>query len=124
LAVDAHGNPVRMLITAGTTADCTQAGKLIEGIDADNLIADKGYDSDEIVDLAEGAGMQAVIPPRKNRKEPREYDEYLYRLRHLVENAILKIKQWRGVATRYAKNTASFLAAVHIRCIAIWARIY
>jgi len=122
--VDAHGNPVRMLITAGTTADCTQAGKLIEGIDADNLIADKGYDSDEIVDLAEGAGMQAVIPPRKNRKEPREYDEYLYRLRHLVENAILKIKQWRGVATRYAKNTASFLAAVHIRCIAIWARIY
>ncbi|MDR2573405.1 MAG: IS5/IS1182 family transposase, partial [Desulfovibrio sp.] len=32
-------------------------------------------------------------------------------------------KRWRGIATRYAKNTVSFLAAVHIRCIAIWAKI-
>ena len=113
-----------MLVTAGTTADCTQAGKLVEGIDADNLIADKGYDSDEIVDLAQGSGMQVVIPPKKNRKTQREYDKYLYRLRHLVENAFLQLKQWRGIATRYAKNTASFLAAVHIRCFAIWAKIY
>jgi len=88
------------------------------------LIADKGYDSDEIVGLAGSAGMQAVIPPKRNRKELREHDEYLYRLRHLVENAILLLKQWRGIATRYAKNTASFLAAVHIRCIAIWVKIY
>jgi transposase len=113
-----------MLVTAGTTADCTQAGKLIEGIDANNLIADKGYDTDEIVDLAQDVGMEVVIPPKKNRKVLREYDAYLYRLRHLVENAILQLKQWRGIATRYAKNTASFLAAVHIRCIAIWAKIY
>ncbi|MDR2572997.1 MAG: IS5/IS1182 family transposase, partial [Desulfovibrio sp.] len=33
------------------------------------------------------------------------------------------LKRWRGIATRYAKNTVSFLAAVHIRCIAIWAKI-
>jgi transposase len=96
----------------------------VEGIDAGNLIADKGYDSDEIVNFAQDAGMQVVIPPKRNRKEPREYDKYLYQLRHLVENAFLKLKQWRGIATRYAKNTASFLAAVHIRCIAIWAEIY
>ena len=122
--MDAHGNPVRMLITAGTTADCTQAGKLVEGIDADSLIADKAYDSNEIIELAQGAGMQVVIPPKKNRTEQREHDTYLYRLRHLVENAFLQLKQWRGIATRYAKNTASFLAAVHIRCITIWAKIY
>jgi transposase len=113
-----------MLITAGTTADCTQAGHLVEVIDADNLIADKGYDSDKVVDLAQSAGMQVVIPPKKNRKEQREYDKYLYSLRHLVENAFLQLKQWRDIATRYAKNTASFLAAVHIRCIAIWAKLY
>lgn len=53
----------------------------------------------------------------------RGYDKYIYRLRHLVENAFLEWKRWRGIATRYAKNTASFLAAVHIRCIAIWAKI-
>jgi transposase len=113
-----------MLVTAGTTADCTQACKLVEGIDAGSLIADKGYDSDAIVKQARASGMQAVIPPKKNRKEQRKYDKYLYRFRHLVENAFLHLKAWRGIATRYAKNTESFLAAVHIRCIAIWARIY
>ncbi len=43
LAVDAHGMPVRVLITQGTTADCTQASRLIEGFDADYLLADRGY---------------------------------------------------------------------------------
>jgi transposase len=60
--------------------------------------------------------MTVVIPPRKHRVAPRTYDRYLYRLRHLVENAILKLKGWRGIATRYVKNVVSFLAAVPIRC--------
>ena len=59
--------------------------------------------------------MNAVIPPRKSRKVQREYDKDIYKLRHLVENAFLHLKRWRGIATRYAKNTASFLAATHIR---------
>lgn len=87
------------------------------------MLADRGYDTNELIELATAAGMQIVIPPKKNRKEQREYDEYLYKLRHLVENAFLLLKRWRGIATRYAKNTASFLAAVQIRCIAIWANI-
>jgi len=69
-------------------------------------------------------GMEIVIPPKKNRKVLRFYDKDLYKLRHLVENAFLLLKRWRGIATRYAKNTASFLAAVQIRCIAIWLNIY
>ncbi|MEK7236652.1 MAG: transposase, partial [Nitrospirota bacterium] len=107
----------------GTTADCTQAGRLIEGITAGYLIADKGYDSDAIIDQANGQGMAAVIPPRTNRTTQRPYDEDLYKLRHLVENAFLHLKRWRGIATRYAKHAASFLAAVQIRCIALWANI-
>lgn len=67
--------------------------------------------------------MQVQIPPRKNRKALRDYDEYLHRQRHLVENAFLHIKQWRGIATRYAKNLALFLAAVQIRCLALWLKI-
>jgi transposase len=121
--VDAHGMPVRVIITQGTAADCTQALPLIEGIDAEHLLADRGYDSDAIVEQAEKQGMKAVIPPRKNRKILREYDKDLYKLRHLVENAFLHLKRWRGIATRYAKNTASFLAAVQIRCLALWANI-
>ena len=112
-----------MFVTSGAVADCKKACALIEGFDAEYVLADKGYDSDTVVEKVEDTGAIAVIPPRKNRKEQREYDKYLYKLRHLVENAFHVLKQWRGVATRYAKNTASFLAAVHIRCIAIWAKI-
>jgi transposase len=61
--------------------------------------------------------------PKRNRKIQREYDEELYKLRHLVENAFLHLKRWRGIETRYAKNAASFLAAIHIRCITLWAAI-
>jgi transposase len=115
--------PVRIFITKGTTADCTQAEKLIEGFAANILLADRGYDSNAIVKKAEEAGMQVVIPSRKNRKKQREHDEILYKLRHLVENAFMALKRWRGIATRYAKRTASFLAAVQIRCLAVWAKI-
>jgi transposase len=83
----------------------------------------KGYDSGAIVAKAESQHMEVVIPPRKNRLEQRTYDKALYRLRHLVENAFLHLKRWRSIATRYAKNTVSFLAAVQIRCIALWAAI-
>lgn len=96
---------------------------MIEGITAEALLADKGYDTDAIVEQAKNQGMKAIIPPKKNRKIQREYDQELYKLRHLVENAFLHLKRWRGIATRYAKNTASFLAAVQIRCIALWANI-
>ena len=115
--------PVRALITQGTTADCTQAKSLIEGLEAEHLLADRGYDRDAIVDLAVDQGMAVVIPPKKNRKVQRDYDKNLYKIRHLVENAFLHLKRWRGIATRYAKNTASFLAAIHIRCILLWANI-
>ncbi|BFU90230.1 MAG: IS5 family transposase [Nitrospira sp.] len=115
--------PVRVVTTEGTRADCTQASTLIEGIDADHLIADKGYDTDAILEQARRGGMHTVIPPKKNRKDQRAYDEDLYKLRHLIENAFLMLKQWRGIATRYAKNSTSFLAAVQIRCLALWLNI-
>jgi transposase len=117
--VDAFGMPLRILVTSGTTADCQKAEELIETIDAQHLLADRGYDTDAIVEMATQAGMQVVIPPKRNRKEQREYDKGLYRYRHLVENAFMKLKQWRGVATRYAKSTKSFLAAVQIRCLVL-----
>ena len=123
LAVDADGMPVRVLVTSGTVADCKRAVALIDGLFADYLLADKGYDTNEIIQWAIDHGMIAVIPPKKNRLDQREYDHYLYRLRHLVENAFLKLKQWRGIATRFAKNTSSFLAAVQIRCFMLWAGI-
>ena len=77
------------------------------------LLADRGYDSNALLEQAKNQDMEAVIPPKKNRTMQRPYDEDLYKLRHLVENTFLHLKRWRGIATRYAKNSASFLAAVH-----------
>jgi len=121
--VDAHGMPIRVFVTSGTVHDCKQACELIDGFTAEWLLADRGYDSNEIINKAVSQNMKTVIPPRKSRREQREYDDDLYKLRHLVENAFLFLKQWRGIATRYAKNTTSFVAAVQIRCIVIWAAI-
>jgi len=96
---------------------------LIDGFPAEWLLADRGYDSNAIIEKAVSQNMKIVIPPKKNRKEQRDYDKYLYRLRHLVENAFLHLKRWRGIATRYAKNSASFFAAVQIRCISLWLKV-
>ena len=123
LAVDANGMPVRILVTEGTRADCKEAVHLIEGISAEALPADRGYDTNDILAYAVSAGMEPVIPPKRNRKEQRDYGKYLYKLRHLVENCFLTLKRWRGIATRYAKTSDAFIAAVHVRCIAIWAAI-
>ena len=115
--------PVQFFIASGTTADCTIAMRLIDGFQAKYLLADRGYDTNDILAYAVSAGMELMIPPKKNRKEQRNYDKYLYQLRHLVENCFPTLKRWRGIATRYAKTSDAFIAAVHVRCIAIWAAI-
>jgi len=123
ISVDAHGWPLGCTVTKGTWLDCKEAPKLIQDIVAESLLAGGAYDSNEIIQLAEKRGMQVAIPPRKNRKFKCAYDKHLYKLRQLVGNEILHLKRWRGIATRYAKNSASFLAGVQIRCIAMWASI-
>ena len=105
-------------------ADCSLALPLIEGIAAECLLADKAYDTNEIIATARESGMNPVIPPKSNRREKRDYDRALYKLRHLVENGFLEFKQWRGVATRYAKRAASYLAACQLRAVMIWSKLF
>ena len=121
--MDANGNPIRIAVTKGTAADCKQAIPLIEGIVAEALVADKAYDTNEIIAYAKDHDMTVVIPPKSNRKKQRDYDKYLYKLRHLIENAFLKLKRLRGIATRYAKTTISFHGAVVLSCILQWLRL-
>ena len=90
------------------------------GLKAQVFIADRGYDTDAIVEGKQKEGMEVVIPPRVHRKVQRQYDKYLYKLRHLVENAFLALKQWRGIASRYAKRLSSYLASVQIRSLHTW----
>ena len=122
LAVDSHGMPVRLAVTEGTIADCSQAISLIEGIEAECLLADKAYDTNEIITTVRELGMDPVIPPKSNRREQRDYDRALYKLRHLVENGFLEFKQWRGVATRYLTWRGPFSGGKRISGIQAVAR--
>jgi len=94
-AVDALGNPIRLILTEGQASDYTKADDLIEGFSADYVIADKGYDSDTFVMSVQNVGGQAVIPPRSNRKVMRDYDTVLYKERNLVERFFQKLKHYR-----------------------------
>ena len=124
MAVDSHAMPVRLAVTGGTVADCSQALSLIGGIEAGCLLADKAYDTNEIIGALGELEIEPVIPPKSNRREKRGYDRALYQLRHLVENGFLEFKQWRGIATRYAKRAASYLAACQLRAVMIWSKLF
>ena len=96
------------------------AHDLINGIDAQAAIADKGYDADHLAERIADAGIEVVIPPKRNRKVQRHYDAYLYKERNRIERFFNKLKQFRRVATRYDKLIANFMGFVKLAAIAIW----
>ena len=120
LLVDAKGQPMRFILTGGQVHDATQAIPLLTGIKADHVLGDKGYDSDQIVAFIQQQGAVAVIPPRSNRKTPRDYSRELYKLRNLVERAFNRLKHWRRISTRYDRRAVNFLAALYLVSALIW----
>ncbi len=117
---DALGNPLRLILTPGNVADCTQAELLLEGIAAGDVLADKGYDSDAIVKYIEDSGAGVVIPPKANRTIQRLCDFALYCERNLVERFFNKIKHYRAVATRYAKRKRNYMAFLTLVSVMLW----
>ena len=114
--------PVRLILTPGQAADVTQAKPLIEGLPLEVVIADKGYDSQAVVEMIEAQGGEAVVPSRSNANSPRKTDWARYKDRNLVERFWSKIKHHRRVATRYEKKSQNFLAFVHVAALMILLR--
>jgi putative transposase len=121
-ASDALGNPVRLIGSAGQRNDIAFAHELIDGLEAETAIADKGYDADHLCDRLAQTGADVVIPPKRNRKVQRPHDVQLYKERNLIERFFNKLKQFRRVATRYDKLLANFMGFVKLAAIAIWLR--
>ena len=120
MSVDGLGNPLRFTLTAGQRHDITQAEELISGYKGEYVIADKGYDSHGFIQHISESDMVAVIPPRSNRKQPRPYDDYLYRERHLVECFIGKIKHYRRIFSRFDKLDSRYLGFLQFAAVLIW----
>jgi transposase len=93
---------------------------LLEGLSAEVVIADKGYEADYIVEAVRQKGAEAVIPPRCHRKVPRGYDKYLYRERNLIERMFNQLKNFRRISTRYDKTALSFLSFLHLAGSYLW----
>jgi putative transposase len=121
-ATEALGLPVRLIASPGQRNDIALAHKLVEGIEADALLADKGYDADHLCDKIAETRTQVVIPPKRNRKVQRAYDAELYKERNSIERFFNKLKHFRRVATRYDKLLANFMGFVKLAAIAIWLR--
>ena len=119
--MDALGNPLGFHLTPGQACDLDGADVLLKDLVADTLLADKGYDADErVIEPLQAQGKTVVIPPRRNRKHLREYDQELYKARHLIENFFAKLKQYRAIATRYDKSATNFLGAIYLVASVIW----
>jgi transposase len=109
------GNPVLFFLTPGQACDLDGADVLLPQVQAQAVLADKAYDAQErVIDLLQQRDIEVVIPPKKNRKDQRPYDEVLYKARHLIENFFSKLKQFRAIATRYDKRAVNFLGAIHL----------
>ena len=122
MAVDALGNPLRIILTEGQVHDIRQAEALIEGFACEKVLADKGYDLDKFREVIASKGAEAVIPPKRSRKELIQYDKDVYQDRNLVERFFNKIKNFRRIATRYDKTALSFAAMLALAAAMIWLR--
>jgi transposase len=109
---DALGNPLRFKLTAGNISDTGELLELIAELSCEELLADKAYDSNNIVEMAQANEIEVVIPPKINRKIKRSFDSIKYRSRHLIENLFQRMKVYRRIATRYDKLDAKFMGFI------------
>ena len=117
LRVDGLGDPQQVILTPGQVHDITQAPALMKEVDVEITIADKGYDSETFVKALESKEIEVVIPSRKNRKEPRDYDKHWYKMRNIVERTFNWLKRYRRIATRYEKTGQNFLGFFQLGCV-------
>lgn len=144
LAAERRCRPVAFVVTPGQSADNPQFTAVMDKVKVrgpagrprtrpDAVAADKAYSARASRAYLRRRRIKAVIPEKDdqaaNRKKkgssggrPVSHDADLYRDRNTVERAINKIKDWRGLATRYDKTPTSFEAGLHLRGSVIWLR--
>lgn len=120
--VDALGNPLRLLLTGGQRGDATQAIPLLEGFDFSYVLADRAYDTNDILDFIAQNDAEAIIPAKKNRVIQREIDWHTYKERHLVECFMNKIKQYRRIFSRFEKYASRYMSFLSFASALIWLR--
>lgn len=121
---NAEGQAIGIDITPGQVHDVTAYPALMNTIDCDpeQMLADKGYDSEAVRHDIEQRGGRAEIPSIASRKIQHVVDKAVYGLRNRIERFFNRLKNSRRVATRYDKLVESFAAFVLLASIRIWIR--
>jgi transposase len=130
-----------VVITAGQRHDSTQLAPVLNGIRVprpggrgrprtrpDRLIADKGYSSAHGRELLRRRQIPHTIPHRSDQRarraarrgRPLAFDKTIDARRTVVERGINRLKQWRGLATRYEKRAVNYRAMVVLASIVLW----
>ncbi|WP_394298395.1 IS5 family transposase [Streptomyces rimosus] len=142
LAADGRCRPLAFLVTAGQAGDAPAFEQVMARIRVPRpvgrprtapavVLADKAYSSRAIRRHLRRRGIRTVIPQpadqAANRKRlgsrggrPPAFDHEAYKQRNVVERCINRLKQWRGLATRYDKTSTIYLAGLHLAAIFIW----
>ena len=119
--VDAEGRPIRLTLTPGQAGDAPVGTEFVADLaEGATLIADRAYDTNPIRDGAAARGVWANIPPRVIRRDAFSFSPWVYRQRNLVERFFNRIKQFRGLATRYDRRPDNYLAALKLAAIRFW----
>lgn len=122
MAVDGNGKPVKFCLSPGNINDSTMAKEIIGDLEATEfVVADKGYDSNDLRDLINNLGANAVIPRKINSKIGNgSMDWTLYKLRHIVENTFARLKHFRAIATRFDKLARNYASMVALASGFLW----
>ena len=143
LAVEGKGRPLAVLVTPGQAGDNPQLQPLLDRIRVprrgpgrprkrpEHLIADKAYSARETRAWLRRHGISHTIPERGDQRahrlrrgsrggRPPTFDPARYRQRNLVERCFHRLKQYRALATRYAKRAELYRGLVVLASILIW----
>ena len=119
---DALGNLVRFALLPGQRFDTVGVAPLIEGVAFGALIADKAFDSNDIIANLNERGAKVVISQHPRRTKPLQIDAEMYKWRHLIENFFGKLKEFKRIALRADKTDHSFQAMVYLGAAVIISR--
>ncbi len=119
---DTFGRPLRFMLTAGQRHDNLTAKALLEGFQAQAVLADRAYDNNDLRKAISAMGAQAVIPSTRSRKVPIAHDAAVYKERNRIERCFNKLKHFRRFATRYDRRAVHYLAFIHLAAIMLWLR--
>jgi transposase len=101
-------------LSGGEKHDAPEGRKLIKKLEKPKepcgLAMDRAYEDNETRALVVEQGYEPIVPPKKSRLEPWEYDKELYKRRNEVERLFRHLKGFRRVFTRYEKLDVMYLA--------------